>query len=59
LAVGDVKIRNLALAGLKSSSMVRVAKIASLEPSRILRAVGKLSRAESTAVLAAIRNALV
>ncbi len=47
---GDVVIRDLAGAGLPGASMVRTVKIATVEPGRILRRIGKLGRAERTAV---------
>ncbi len=47
---GDVTIRDLAGAGLPGASMVRTVKIATVEPDRILRRIGKLGRAERTAV---------
>ena len=37
-------------AGLPGASMVRTAKIATVEPERILRRIGRLVRAERTAV---------
>ncbi len=47
---GDVTIRDLAGAGLPGPSMVRTVKIATVEPEHILRRIGKLGRAERTAV---------
>ena len=52
--VGDVVIRDLAGAGLPGPSMVRTAKIATVEPERIPRRIGRLGRAERTAVKKAI-----
>ncbi len=51
---GDVAIRDLAGAGLPGPSMVRTVKIATVEPDRILRRIGRLGRAERTAVKKAI-----
>lgn len=51
---GDVLIRDLAGAGLPGASMVRTVKIATVEPDRILRRIGRLGRAERTAVKKAI-----
>ncbi len=49
---GDITIRDLAGAGagLPGASMVRTVKIATVEPERILRRIGRLGRAERTAV---------
>src|SRR3954466_11935572 len=46
----DVTIADLARAGLPASSVVRPAKIACIEPSRIERRAGKLDRATARAV---------
>ena len=51
---GDLVIRNLAEAGLPGSSMVRTVKIATVEPDRILRRIGRLGRTERAAVKRAV-----
>jgi hypothetical protein len=43
---GDVSVADLAAAGLAGPSMVRVSKLATIEPARILRGIGSLARAE-------------
>ena len=50
----DVKIDDLALAGLSAPSQVRPIKFACLEPARILRKAGRLSGKQMAAVKAAI-----
>ena len=51
---GDLAIRDLAGAGLPGASMVRAAKIATIEPERIVRRIGKLARGERAAVRQAV-----
>ena len=51
---GDVMVRDLADAGLPGPSMVRTVKIATVEPDRILRRIGRLGRGERTAVKKAV-----
>ncbi len=46
----DVDISDLAKAGLPIPSRVRVAKIAALEPSRMLKPLGRLSRPDGEAL---------
>ncbi len=52
---GDVEISDLAKAGLPAPSLIRAAKIATIEPSRVLRIAGTLDA--KTAGL--VRNALL
>jgi mRNA interferase MazF len=52
----DVPISQLAKAGLPSASLVRPSKIATIEPARVLRAAGALTRHELAAVLAAVEQ---
>jgi mRNA interferase MazF len=47
---GDVPIRDLQIAGLPGASMVRVSKLATIEPARILRSVGSLATGERARV---------
>lgn len=51
---GDVVIRDLASASLPGASMVRVSKIATVEPERILRRLGSLAKRERAAVRKAV-----
>lgn len=50
----DVAIGSLSLAGLPAASVVRPAKIACIEPDRIVKAVGWIDARELAAVLKAI-----
>jgi mRNA interferase MazF len=50
----DVPVSQLAKAGLTAASLVRPSKLATIEPSRVLRTAGGLTRADLDAVLAAI-----
>lgn len=43
---GDVLIGDLAAAGLAGPSMLRLSKLATIEPARILRTIGALARDE-------------
>lgn len=54
----DVPIADLASAGLPSPSVVRTAKITTVEASRILRRLGRLDAATTHAVRDAIREQL-
>ena len=54
----DVAIADLKRAGLPAPSVVRVAKIACIEPGRIDRRVGRLGKAEAKAVGQRIRGFL-
>ena len=47
---GDVPIEDLKSAGLPEPSLVRVAKLATVEPDRVLRRIGALSSADRRAV---------
>lgn len=51
----DVRIADLALAGLPAPCVVRPTKIATVEPSRILRTAGRLHGAQAAHVLATVR----
>lgn len=55
---GDVIIGDLKAASLPGASMVRAAKIATVEPERILRRIGTLAKAERTAVRKAVTEFL-
>jgi mRNA interferase MazF len=50
----DVAISNLAKAGLTAASLVRPCKLATIEPARVLRVAGAVTRGELAAVLAAV-----
>ncbi len=52
----DAPIADLARAGLPSPCVVRPTKIATVEPSRILRKAGRLGRKEISSVLATVRG---
>jgi mRNA interferase MazF len=54
----DVAIADLKRAGLPAPSVVRVAKIACIEPGRIDRRVGRLAKAEAKAVAQRLRGFL-
>ena len=54
----DVGIADLDRAGLPAASVVRSAKIACIEPTRILRRAGKLDRRTSQAVASKLRDFL-
>jgi mRNA interferase MazF len=51
----DAPIADLALAGLPAPSLVRPTKIATVEPSRIVRKAGRLGGAEIARALATVR----
>jgi mRNA interferase MazF len=51
----DAPIADLALAGLPAPSLVRPTKIATVEPSRIVRKAGRLGGAETACALATVR----
>ena len=57
-AAGDVPIEDLRRAGLPGASIVRGSKIATVEPSRILRRVGSLAENEKSAVRDAVTGFL-
>lgn len=50
----DVPVSNLARAGLPVSSLVRPTKLATIEPSRVVRQSGALTRADFASVLGVI-----
>lgn len=52
----DVPIDDSAEAGLPAPSVVRPAKIATLEPSRVVRRVGRLDQDKAAAVFAMVRS---
>lgn len=51
---GDLIVRDLSAASLPGASMVRVSKIATIEPERILRRIGTLAKRERAAVRKAV-----
>jgi len=53
---GDVEIKNLEAAGLSSRSVVRTAKITTLQEDRILGCVGHLASGEARLVAAALKQ---
>jgi mRNA interferase MazF len=46
MRTGDIAVADLATASLPGPSMVRTSKIATIEPSRVLRIVGRLAQPE-------------
>lgn len=54
----DVPIGDLARAGLPAASVVRPAKIASIDPARVLRRAGKLDKATARIVSQRLRRFL-
>jgi mRNA interferase MazF len=50
----DVPIGSLELAGLPAASIIRPAKIACIEPDRIVRAIGRIGKEELSPVLNAV-----
>ena len=52
----DAPIADLARAGLPSPCIVRPTKVATVEPSRILRKAGRLGRKEIASMLATVRG---
>lgn len=50
----DVPIGDLSRAGLPAASLVRPVKIATIEPSRVVRVAGSLTKSDLSSVLAAI-----
>jgi mRNA interferase MazF len=54
----DVNISDLEFAGLPSASVVRTAKIACIEPARVLRTAGSLNAATARKVAARLRTFL-
>jgi mRNA interferase MazF len=55
---GDVPVRNLTAAGLPGASIVRTAKLTTIEPSRVLKVAGSLAAGERAAVRKAIAGFL-
>jgi mRNA interferase MazF len=55
---GDVPIRDLEAAGLPGASLVRAAKLATIEPDRIVRRIGRLADTEQAAVRKALASFL-
>jgi mRNA interferase MazF len=53
--LADVPIRDQAAAGLPAASTVRAGKIATIEPNRVLRQAGALSRSDREAVARALK----
>jgi mRNA interferase MazF len=58
IRAGDIAVADLALASLPGPSMVRTSKIATIEPARVLRIVGRLAPAERGRVAEAIATFL-
>lgn len=54
----DVVISNLDRAGLPSPSLVRPTKIATIEPARVIRSAGALTRSDLSDVLSAVAKFL-
>jgi mRNA interferase MazF len=55
---GDVPIRDLTMAGLPGGSLVRASKLATIEPSRVVRSIGSLAAGERSRVRKAIAGFL-
>lgn len=54
MRAGDIAVVDLASASLPGPSMVRSSKIATIEPARVLRIVGKLAPAERGSIAEAV-----
>lgn len=54
----DVPISDIKRAGLPAASVVRPAKLATVEPARVVRSAGALTRADLAAVLAIVAHHL-
>ncbi|HRE44708.1 MAG TPA: type II toxin-antitoxin system PemK/MazF family toxin [Terricaulis sp.] len=52
----DVPISNLTRSGLPAPSLVRPVKLATIEPARVLRVAGALTKSDLSAVLQAIQK---
>ena len=52
----DVRISQLGKAGLPAASLVRPSKLATIEPARVIRAAGALTRTDLGLVLNAVRK---
>jgi mRNA interferase MazF len=50
----DVPIGDLSRAGLSAASLVRPVKVATIEPSRVVRVAGSLTKSDLTSVLNAV-----
>ena len=55
---GDIAIRDIASAGLPGPSIVRASKLATIEPVRVVRRIGRLAPSERAAVVKAIERFL-
>ncbi len=55
---GDIDIRDQKRAGLPGASIVRTSKLATVEPERVIRAVGSLGKTERDAVRQAVSGFL-
>jgi mRNA interferase MazF len=55
VAFGDVPLSDMVAAGLPAASTVRAGKLATVEPSRVLRRAGTLGPADQAAVEAALK----
>ena len=58
LRAGDIAVASLAVASLPGPSMIRTSKLATIEPSRVLRIVGRLADPERTRVAKSIAEFL-
>jgi mRNA interferase MazF len=55
---GDIAVVDLVAASLPGPSMIRTSKIATIEPARVLRIVGRLAQAERAGVAESITSFL-
>lgn len=55
LTLGDVRLTDMQTAGLPAASTIRAAKLATIEPHRVIRRAGALSAVDRAAVVAALR----
>ena len=53
---GDVRLTDMAAAGLSAASTVRAGKVATIEPGRVIRSAGALATADRKAVVEALRS---
>jgi hypothetical protein len=56
--LGDVDLSDLQSAGLPGASLARKSKIATVEPTRVLRRIGTLAKSERTHVANSVRGLL-
>ena len=56
--LGDIVISDLQSAGLPGASMARTSKIATVEPTRVLRRIGAIARGERAALAKSIGSLL-